>query len=721
MFVLSLFHTPPGSSTAQLLKSLWGEALMHTTWLKNHMSTKALVNTTPFEALTGTKPDLSELHEWGQKVSVHDPANSKLGGRAKDRRWVGFGPKSKGLRVYWPDKITVSTERSIKFNTDYILVPNADLPSSPSPSTTPSSTVLPTQPDVTAEDTPETPATEPVASAPAPQGRGARLKHPSQYIQRLQAGEGTTTGELADNGLPHGIQSASIAEIYSDEDNVCDYAMSVSIPAGTEPKNEWEARGSPDWPQWHAAMKKEISELTEKNTWTVVDAPAGTNIIGSRWMYWLKRDAQGAIARYKARLIAQGFTQAHGIDYNKTFAPVAKFASIRVVLALVALNDWEVEQVDIKNAYLNAQLTETIYMAQPPGFVEPGQAHKVCQLLKALYGLKQASRCWYQQICKVFAKFGYTHCIVECCTFFKWVDNDVIIVVIVVDDLTLASSSKTLLLQSKGELKSEFEISDMGEIHWLLGVEVKQNRDAQTVTLSQKAYIDAICSWYHLEDARPAPTPMEARVLLNQPATDELDSNWPYKEIIGSLMYAATLTRPDIAFATSALAQFMQSPTRIHWEAAKRVARYLKSTRDLELTYSTRNEMLVGYSDADHTSQPHRHSTSGYVFLIGGGAVTWSSKKQPIITLSTTEAEYIAAAHAMKEAMWLRTFVGELTTLLSTLTTIFCDNQVAIALSKDGQYHRMSTIQFKEDVGDEMMADITLSAMIDEGDDCDDF
>ena len=168
--------------TAQLPKSLWGEVLMHTTWLKNRTSTKALVNTTPFEALTGTKPNLSELHEWGQKVSIHNPANSKLGSQVKDRRWVGFDPESKGLRVYWPDKITISTEQSIKFDTDYLLVLNADPPSSLPPSTTPSSTALPTQPDIATEDTPEMPTTEPVAGAPVPQGRGTRLKRPLQYI-----------------------------------------------------------------------------------------------------------------------------------------------------------------------------------------------------------------------------------------------------------------------------------------------------------------------------------------------------------------------------------------------------------------------------------------------------------------------------------------------------------------------------------------------------------
>jgi len=176
---------------------------------------------------------------------------------------------------------------------------------------------------------------------------------------------------------------------------------------------------------------------------------------------------------YKARLVAQGFTQSFSIHYDGTYAPVAKFASTRIILTLTTQNDWEVEQVDVKNAYLNVELTETIYMAQPLGFALPGHENHVCRLLKALYGLKQASRCWYKRICEAFAKFGYTRCTAEHCIFYRWHQGKIIIIVVAVDDLLLTSSSRRLLLESKTNLKSEFSITEMGEVHWLLGVEVK--------------------------------------------------------------------------------------------------------------------------------------------------------------------------------------------------------------------------------------------------------
>jgi len=176
---------------------------------------------------------------------------------------------------------------------------------------------------------------------------------------------------------------------------------------------------------------------------------------------------------------------------------------------------------------------------------------------------------------------------------------------------------------------------------------------------------------------------MEAGVQLTDGGKNIPPFPYPYKEIVGSLMYVAMATRPDIIFATSILGQFAQAPTKTHWEAAKWVVRYLKTTRNFELTYNATNEAMIGYSDADHASQLHRHSISGYAFLLGGGAVAWSSKKQPIVALSTTEAEYIAATHAMKEAMWLRTFIGEIMASPTAVTTIYCNNQAAIALSKN--------------------------------------
>jgi len=193
-------------------------------------------------------------------------------------------------------------------------------------------------------------------------------------------------------------------------------------------------------------MQKEISELIHKQTWDVVDAPPDTNVIGSWWTYQLKRDVHSAIAHYKAHLVAQGFTQTHGIDYNDTFSPIAKFVSTHVVLALMAIHDWEVHQVDVKNAHLNAELTETVCMVQPPSFIKAGHESKVCKLFKALYGLKQGGRCWYSCICEAFAKFRYMCCQVKHCVFYKATEGSTIIVIVAVDNLTLASNSPPLLL-----------------------------------------------------------------------------------------------------------------------------------------------------------------------------------------------------------------------------------------------------------------------------------
>jgi len=217
--------------------------------------------------------------------------------------------------------------------------------------------------------------------------------------------------------------------------------MLASIPAGAEPKNEAKAWGSPDWPLWEEAMAKEVSELAVKHTWELVDAPPGTNIVGSRWTYQLKCNTNGNIIRYKAHLVMQGFTQAAGVDYDATFAPVVRFKSNQVVLAIAVHNDWEIHQIDVKNTYLNAELTKMIYMKQLPGFAPPGSEGQVCRLFKALYGLKQAGR-WYHQISEAFSKFLYMWCTSEHCMFYKHINGQTVIVVIAIDDLTLASSCR---------------------------------------------------------------------------------------------------------------------------------------------------------------------------------------------------------------------------------------------------------------------------------------
>jgi hypothetical protein len=272
-----------------------------------------------------------------------------------------------------------------------------------------------------------------------------------------------------------------------------------------------------------------------------------------------------------------------------------------------------------------------------------------------------------------------------------------LIVAVDVDDMTIAGSSKAIVQAFKDALRQEFKIKDLGELKWLLGIEVKRDRHTRTISFSQRTYIDTIISRFNLQDAKPLSMPIDPHHMLSAsqcPSTPHQVEDMrkiPFREGIGSLMYAAQGTRPDIAFAISFLSQFMQNPGRPHWEAVKRVFRYLKGTRDHWLTIGNKinndQRNLEGFTDADWGSQEHRHSISGYIFMLDGGAVSWSSKKQPIVALSSMESEYIATTHATKEALWIRTFISEITRPLTRPIILNCDNQSAIAISKNDEHH----------------------------------
>ncbi|TFY78270.1 hypothetical protein EWM64_g5745 [Hericium alpestre] len=472
-------------------------------------------------------------------------------------------------------------------------------------------------------------------------------------------------------------------------------ALAAGGGDGVEPRTVDEAKASGEWPQWEAAIEDELGRMKKMGTWELAEKPPGANVVGSWWVFKIKRDASGAIAKYKARLVAQGFSQIPGVDYTDTFAPVAKLSSIRILAALAARFDWELHQMDVKNAYLNGDLEEEIFMKQPPGFPTPGQEQKVCHLFKPIYGLKQAGRRWYKKLCAAFLDMGFARSSVDHSVFFRHGPNgEIAIVAVSVDDLAIAANSVDEMSHIKSALKLKFEMTDLGEIHWLLGLEIKRDRRGRTISMLQRAYIDTILSRFNLQDAKSLTTAIDPSFSLTtdqSPSTpQQYDDmrNILYREAIGSLMYAAIGTRPDVSYAVTALSQFMQNPGHPHWEAAKRVMRYLKGTKEEWLTYGGDNANgMEGFSDADWGSSDHRRSISGYVFLIDGGAVSWSSKKQPIVALSSTEAEYVAMTHAAKEVLWTRAFLGEIISPFDKPTTLYADNQSAITLAKDNLYH----------------------------------
>lgn len=352
-----------------------------------------------------------------------------------------------------------------------------------------------------------------------------------------------------------------------------------------------------------------------------------------------------------------------------------------------------VTRIVTNSAYLHSVLDEDVYLKQPPDHPLADRAKFVLKLNKALYGLKQGGRRWYETLCTTLQKLGFTRTEADFGVFYKHNMDASILIAIHVSDFLITGSAKLHIDSVRQQLNSAYRLTNNSPVHWLLGIKVTRDVGNRSIALSQHAYIDTILTRFNFTDLKPVSMPMDPNLPLLKSQSPESASEVarmrqvPYKEAIGSLMYAAMGTRPDIAFAVSTLAQFSQNPGNAHWEAVKRVFRYLLKTKDLSLLYGVKHQDLEGYVDADRVSQEHRRAITGYVFLVDGGAISWSSKKQELVTLSTTEAEYVVMTHAAKEVAWLCRLIGEILTLFESATTLRSVSQTAIALTRDGHYH----------------------------------
>ena len=325
-----------------------------------------------------------------------------------------------------------------------------------------------------------------------------------------------------------------------------------------------------------------------------------------------------------------------------------------------------------------------------------GKARVISRWFVSVYGSKQGARDWYFEVKDFFTGIGYLVSIADEAVFYKIEEDKFTFVAAATDDFTIiADSPKTANYLIHEQIGKRFEFSDLGPINWLLGVSITRDLGKRTIALGQQAYIEQILYRFNLEEARKASTPMEAGVNLSPDSAHVSTAllspveKTKYREMIGCLMYAAVMTRPDISFAVSTLSQYLDAPHTTHVQAAIRVFRYLSGTKDLKLVLGGSTTNIVGYSDADWASQTHRHSISGFAFFIGDGVVSWSSKKQPIITLSSTEAEYVALTHSSKDIIWIHKLLTEFSSIFpfNIPTTLYCDNQGAVRLSKDSTFH----------------------------------
>ncbi|KAI3647783.1 hypothetical protein MP228_008004 [Amoeboaphelidium protococcarum] len=424
------------------------------------------------------------------------------------------------------------------------------------------------------------------------------------------------------------------------------------------PKSLQDAMGLLAWPKWRKAFLDEFNSLIKNCTWVVVDQlPPGKTALPCKWLFKVKSKSDGTIDRYKARLVIKGFKQKAGIDYTETFAPVAKFTTIRLVLALAVYYGMYVWQMDFSTAFLNGELEDEIYMQGPEGTELEG---KFVRLLRSLYGLKQAPRCWNTTVDKYIRKIGFKRSKADPCLYFKYTDDGkLFLIVLYVDDILLICQDKDAIKQVKKQMMERFDMKDLGKVDYMVGIKVERDDDKKLIKLSQKAYCDKILQRFDMDKAKGVSTPMlqKGGSISSSPLKKEL-----YRSLVGSVMYLMVGTRPDIAYTVSYLSRALENPTELHLSVAKRLLRYLAGTRDMMLVYNG-NESLkpVGYADADFAADlDSRRSVTGMLVKSANGAVTWKSKLQTKVAQSTAEAEYYAAFYTCGELEWLKELLNEI-------------------------------------------------------------
>ena len=698
---------------------LWAEAVSYAAYIRSSVPTRALNDKTPYEAWTGQKPNVSHLREFGASVWIYDEGDTgKLLPRANKHIFVGFQEGPKAVRYYDAGKRSIKISRNYRFSeaeksptveAEEIEIEGEKV-SLEGEKEKFESERRETDPNVSdkgadSDGEEEIEINVPVVAIPKPPTRPKAMRSliPTRvqpYREKSAANKllaaGMSGGNYRPLSEPETIPDRSrryALRNYNELANLAIAFKATESPAGVTfdgaPRSLDDAMKRPDWPKFRSAMVEELTQLQAMGTWAKTGLPAQRKAIGNRWVFAIKKNELGEIVRYKARLVAQGFSQIPGVDYSDTFAPVVRFDSLRTVLALAAINDWEVQAIDIKGAYLAAELKEELYMRQPEGFADG--TDDVLQLKKAIYGLKQAGHDFHELLKTLLTNAGFEKCPADPGVFVRREGSKVVVLTVWVDDIVLAGNSIEMMNFTKRKLGEKLEVKDLGEPKFILGLEITRDREKGTISLGQQNYIETILKRFGFENMAPVSAPMEPnKGLTKREGPVDKDLAAIYATAIGSLMYAAIGTRPDIAFAVQNLSQFTSNPGPEHWQAVKRVFRYLSGTRGHQLTYGAHESSteVIGYSDADWASNPNdRKSISGYVFMLGGGAITWSSKKQNVVALSSAEAEYVAETHAAKEAIWLRHLLDFMGFTQTNPTIIWADNQAAIKLTQNATFH----------------------------------
>ena len=439
-------------------------------------------------------------------------------------------------------------------------------------------------------------------------------------------------------------------------------------------------------PGWRAAMEEEMMALDNNGTWDLVHLPTGKKPIGCKWVFAVKVNPDGSVARLKARLVAKGYAQTYGVDYSDTFSPVAKLTSVRLFISLAATNNWPLYQLDVKNAFLHGDLQEEVYMEQPLGFVSQAESGKVCRHRKSLYGLKQSPRAWFGRFSEVVQEFGMKKCNSDHSVFYQQSEIGIILLVVYVDDIVITGSNNAGIAALKNFLQSRFQTKDLGMLKYFLGIEV--TRCKQGIFLCQRKYVLDLLKATGKLGAKPCSAPMIPNMQLTADDGELFSDPEMYRRLVGKLNYL-TVTRPDIAYPVSIVSQFMSSPRTTHWAVLEQILCYLKGAPGRGILYGNHGHSHVEcFSDADWAgSKIDRKSTTGYCVFVGGNLVSWKSKKQNVVSRSSAESEYRSMAQSTCELIWIHQLLCEVGINNSLPMKLWCDNQAALHIASNPVFH----------------------------------
>jgi hypothetical protein len=716
-----------------LPKNMWAEALQTAIYIRNHSPTKSF-DRTPIEGWTGRRPDLAHFRIFGSEcfAFVADSKRKDLDPKSIPCVFLGYSQDRKAYRLLKKGTNQVIEARSVRFHEQIPIVPvvTFDL--------IPPATPIESE-DISIESVADTTTSSPPALiSPTDDGHSsddsaldesfATAQEHDEDLSPPPSPSLSLGSSLDDDSLLPSSTSPQLAELptpsrfwtYAPMEASTAENLDILVPDDDEPgprrskriqsqnahalvaqilhdapQTLKEAKSGADWFDWEKSIHEEFESIRTNNTAELVDLPRGKRALGSKLVFSLKKNEDGSIKRYKSRWVARGYTQQHGVDYFDTTSPVVKLASLKVVLSEAAIEDFEILQMDVTTAFLNPPIKEEVYMKQLPDFLDKQFPDKVWRLRKCIYGLKQSSRAWYADCSTKLKSLGFLPTVSDPCVFVKHTAAGKFYILLYVDDMLVIGKDRAECLKITDDIQKIYTSKFLGDAHTFVGITINRNRRKRTIHLSQGSHLTALLKSVDMEACKPVSSPFEMSRKLSKDGCPQNEAERiemegiPYREVVGGLLYASCNTRPDICAAVALVSRFVSNPGMQHWQAVKRILRYIQGTKDFGITLGGTGPLVIfGYSDADWAGcLDTRKSTTGYCFFINDGCVTWQCKKQSTVGTSTTDAEYMALAAGTKELMWLRSLLRELGIPLMGPSIHYQDNTGSIELTKSNRQH----------------------------------